>query len=188
MSAKGGGFFASRKYKLFTKYLSGFGASIVIVGALFKIMHWPGCDVMLIVGLLTEAAIFAFIALEPFHEELDWTRVFPELEPQAAHDDAAEDNRLMSILKKGASGSAADDLADKMDKAGINDALMTKLSNSMSNLAKNAESISDMSNAAGNVNCVQGICELLVEHSRGEVLALDHTVILDTGDERVQIG
>ena len=148
MSAKGGGFFASRKYKLFTKYLSGFGASIVIVGALFKIMHWPGCDVMLIVGLLTEAAIFAFIALEPFHEELDWTRVFPELEPQAAHDDAAEDNRLMSILKKGASGSAADELADKMDKAGINDALMTKLSNSMSNLAKNADSISDMSSAA----------------------------------------
>ena len=57
MSGKGG-FFASRKYKLFTKYLSGFGASIVIVGALFKIMHWPGCDIMLIVGLLTEAAIF----------------------------------------------------------------------------------------------------------------------------------
>ena len=36
-----------------------------------------------------------------------------------------------------------------------------------------------------NINCEQGICELLVEHSRGEVLALDHTVILDTGDERV---
>ena len=36
-----------------------------------------------------------------------------------------------------------------------------------------------------NINCEQGICELLAEHSRGEVLALDHTVILDTGDERV---
>lgn len=148
MSGKGG-FFASRGYKLFTKYLSGFGASIVIVGALFKIMHWPGCDIMLIAGLLTEAAIFAFIALEPMHDELDWTRVFPELAAKENNDE----NRLLPILKKGGSGggsgSAADALAKKMDAAGIDDALLGKLKDSMSNLANNAKSLGDLSTAAG---------------------------------------
>jgi len=95
-----GGFFASKKYKLFVKYVSGFGASVVIVGALFKIMHWPGCDQMLILGLLTEAGIFAFIALEPLHEEPDWTRVFPEL----AVEENNEENRLLPLLKKGVGG------------------------------------------------------------------------------------
>ena len=98
-----GGFFASRKYKLFVKYLSGFGASVVIVGALFKIMHWPGCDIMLILGLLTEAGIFAFIALEPMHEDPDWTRVFPELAVQENN----EENRLLPLLKKGVGGGGA---------------------------------------------------------------------------------
>ncbi len=148
MSGKGG-FFASRGYKLFTKYLSGFGASIVIVGALFKIMHWPGCDVMLIAGLLTEAAIFAFIALEPMHDELDWTRVFPEL----AVSENSDDNRLLPILKKGGSGGggggAADALAKQLDKAGIDQSLLAKLKDGMSNLAENAKSLGAVSTAAG---------------------------------------
>lgn len=147
MSGKGG-FFASRGYKLFTKYLSGFGASIVIVGALFKIMHWPGCDVMLIAGLLTEAAIFAFIALEPMHDELDWTRVFPEL----AVSENSDENRLLPILKKGGSGgtgSAADALAKQLDKAGIDESLLARLKDGMSNLADNAKSLGAVSTAAG---------------------------------------
>ena len=40
------------------KYVYGWGAAVVIVGALFKILHWPGANIMLIVGLLTEAFIF----------------------------------------------------------------------------------------------------------------------------------
>ena len=43
-------------------FLYGMGAAVVIVGALFKLQHWPGADIMLIVGLLTEAAIFALSA------------------------------------------------------------------------------------------------------------------------------
>ncbi|MEN9699986.1 MAG: hypothetical protein RLZZ301_1184 [Bacteroidota bacterium] len=143
-----GGFFASRSYKLFVKYLSGFGASVVIVGALFKIMHWPGCDVMLIVGLMTEAGIFAFIALEPMHEEVDWTRVFPEL----GIEENNEENRLLPLLKKGGLGGgagAADQLAKELDKAGIDQALLGKLKDGMSNLADNAKSLGAISTAAG---------------------------------------
>ena len=60
-------------------FLYGMGAAVVIVGALFKLQHWPGADLMLIVGLLTEAAIFALSAFEPVEKDLDWSLVYPEL-------------------------------------------------------------------------------------------------------------
>ena len=56
----GNSFFESRKFKMIMKYTYGFGAAIVIVGALFKILHWPGADIMLIVGLLTDKAIASY--------------------------------------------------------------------------------------------------------------------------------
>jgi len=143
-----GGFFASRKYKLITKYVTGYGASVVILGALFKIMHWPGANEMLIIGLITEACIFAFIAMEPLHEEVDWTRVFPELGVEENNDE----NRLLPLLKKGGmggGGGAADQLAKELDKAGIDQALLAKLKDGMSNLADNAKSLGAISTAAG---------------------------------------
>ena len=69
----------SSGWKNFMAKLYGIGASIVIVGALFKIQHWQGAGLMLTVGLLTEAVIFFFSAFEPLHEEIDWTLVYPEL-------------------------------------------------------------------------------------------------------------
>jgi gliding motility-associated protein GldL len=57
----------------------GLGAAVVIVGALFKIEHWAGADTMLIVGLGTEALIFALSAFQPAHKEHDWSLVYPEL-------------------------------------------------------------------------------------------------------------
>jgi gliding motility-associated protein GldL len=141
-----GGFFASRKYKLITKYVTGYGASVVILGALFKIMHWPLADQMLIVGLITESLIFAFIAMEPLHEEVDWTRVFPELGVEENNDE----NRLLPLLKKGGmGGGAADHLAKELDKAGIDQTLLAKLKDGMSNLADNAKSLGAISTAAG---------------------------------------
>jgi gliding motility-associated protein GldL len=69
----------SSGWKSFMAKLYGIGASIVILGALFKIQHWPFAGIMLTVGLGTEALIFFFSAFEPLHEELDWTLVYPEL-------------------------------------------------------------------------------------------------------------
>ena len=63
----------------------GMGAAVVIVGALFKITHMElfggilNGNNMLMIGLLTEAAIFAISAFEPVDDELDWSRVYPEL-------------------------------------------------------------------------------------------------------------
>lgn len=69
----------SSGWKNFMAKLYGIGASIVIVGALFKIQHWTGAGTMLTVGLFTEAVIFFFSAFEPLHEEVDWSLVYPEL-------------------------------------------------------------------------------------------------------------
>jgi gliding motility-associated protein GldL len=69
----------SSGWKGFMAKLYGFGASVVIIGALFKIQHWPGASYMLTMGLSTEAIIFFFSAFEPLHEEVDWTLVYPEL-------------------------------------------------------------------------------------------------------------
>ena len=67
------------KYRNFMKYLYGWGASVVLVGALFKLQHWPGAGVMLTIGMTTEAIIFFFSAFEPVVEEVDWSLVYPEL-------------------------------------------------------------------------------------------------------------
>ena len=82
MSGKKGGFFASKGYKNLMKYVYGYGAAIVIVGALFKIQHWPGADIMLIAGLSTEAVIFGLSAMEPLHAEPNWAVYYPYLLPE----------------------------------------------------------------------------------------------------------
>ena len=69
----------SRSTKKLTNMVYGLGASVVILGALFKIMHWPGGNPMLIAGLIVEALVFAYSAFEPVDDELDWSLVYPEL-------------------------------------------------------------------------------------------------------------
>ncbi|MBF98323.1 MAG: gliding motility protein GldL [Owenweeksia sp.] len=69
----------SKRFKNFMSKLYGIGASVVILGAMFKILHYPGADFMLVLGLTTEAVIFFFSTFEKPHEEYDWTLVYPEL-------------------------------------------------------------------------------------------------------------
>ena len=102
-------------YKLMMPKLYGWGAAIVILGALFKIENLPGASYMLMAGLGLEAIIFFFSAFEKQHAELDWTLVYPELahmeDPNSAKrpaqqlDDALErakiDNELIHSLNEG---------------------------------------------------------------------------------------
>ncbi|UOQ75684.1 gliding motility protein GldL [Hymenobacter sp. 5516J-16] len=75
MAAKGGNFF----YDVVMPKIYGIGAAVVIIGALFKILHLKGADEMLIVGLGTEALIFFLSAFQPNPKEVDWSLVYPEL-------------------------------------------------------------------------------------------------------------
>ncbi|MEQ9263190.1 MAG: gliding motility protein GldL [Owenweeksia sp.] len=85
----------SKRFKNFMSKLYGIGASVVILGAMFKILHYPGADFMLVLGLTTEAVIFFFSAFEKPHEEYDWTLVYPELAGMEDPDDEVRgENRL----------------------------------------------------------------------------------------------
>lgn len=55
------------------------GASVVIIGALFKILHWPGASTVLMIGMFTEAFLFIIGALDKPHPEFNWSNVFPQL-------------------------------------------------------------------------------------------------------------
>ena len=81
----------SKGYKNFMAKLYGIGAAIVILGAMFKIMHWPGADLMIVVGMSTEAIIFLFSAIEPLHVEYDWSLVYPELAGMHDEEGASEE-------------------------------------------------------------------------------------------------
>jgi len=69
----------SRASKKLMNMVYGLGAAIVILGALFKIMHWNFGNEMLIIGLITESIVFIFSAFEPVDDDLDWSLVYPEL-------------------------------------------------------------------------------------------------------------
>src|SRR5688500_18859260 len=98
--AKGKSFFHSRGFKVVMSRIYGLGAAVVIVGALFKILHWKGADAMLMVGLLTEAGIFAISAFEPVKEEVDWTLVYPELAGMDPREKKNEKKSLTAELDK----------------------------------------------------------------------------------------
>jgi gliding motility-associated protein GldL len=80
-------FTEGKGWKLFMGKLYGLGAAVVIVGALFKLEHFPGASYMLIVGMSVEAFIFVCSAFEPLpHPEPRWELVYPELAGSAVHE------------------------------------------------------------------------------------------------------
>jgi gliding motility-associated protein GldL len=108
----------SSGWKNFIAKLYGLGASVVIVGALFKIQHWPMAGTMLTIGLLTEAVIFFFSAFEPLHEEIDWTLVYPELAgiPEEGEELPAHGGRHRESLRGGGGGGAGSVALAKFDE------------------------------------------------------------------------
>jgi gliding motility-associated protein GldL len=132
----------SSGWKNFMAKLYGLGASIVIVGALFKIMHWPGAGLMLTIGLLTEAVIFFFSAFEPLHEELDWTLVYPELAGMTDPDE------VESFKERGKAGhTTLEKFEDLVGSANISGDTFAKLGESLNKLNTITTNMSDLSGA-----------------------------------------
>ena len=111
--------------------LYGWGASVVILGALFKINHYPYANEMLIVGLGTEALIFFFSAFEPLHTEPEWSLVYPQLA-------TGEDSK-----------TAVAELDSLLTDANIDSKLLKNLGDGMRNLGDQATKMSNMADAAG---------------------------------------
>lgn len=140
----------SKAYKNSMSKLYGWGAAVVIVGALFKINHWPGAVLMLIIGMGTEAIIFFLSAFEPLHVEWDWSLVYPEL--AGMHDQEEEEQKISGgHAAQLAGGVSSDPLTQQLDKmledAKIGPELIDRLGQGMQNLADSATSLNNMSTA-----------------------------------------
>lgn len=121
----------SKKFRTFMSRLYGWGASVVIMGALFKIQHYPGAGIMLCIGLGTEAIIFFFSAFEPPHVEPDWSLVYPEL--AGMYGDAEP--------KK----SVTEELDKMLEEAKISPELIASLGVGLSKLNETTTKLSDVS-------------------------------------------
>ncbi|HSP83386.1 MAG TPA: gliding motility protein GldL [Gillisia sp.] len=115
----------------------GLGASVVILGALFKIMHWPFGNLMLIIGLITEAIVFAVSAFEPVDDDLDWSLVYPELAGGPAS------QRELAVIEetKETEASLSKKLDDMLREAKIDANLMNSLGDSIRNFEGAAKGI-----------------------------------------------
>ncbi len=139
----------TKKWKMFMAKLYGIGAAIVIVGAMFKIMHWPGAGAMLVGGLSTEAVIFFFSAFEPLHEDPKWELVYPEL--ALAHDEDFDLHAYIDEKGDATADTKAPSISEQFDnllaEAKIDSALLNRLGDGMRSLSTNAEQMSDISGA-----------------------------------------
>jgi len=146
----GDSFFESKKFKTIMKYVYGYGGAIVIIGAMFKIQHWPGATIMLIGGLGIEAVIFMLSAHEPLHEELDWTIAYPEL--ALGHSDDDHSPNELPDSTNASNESVVEQLDNMLAKAKIEPELIKSLGDGMKNLSDNAGKLGDISSASEATN------------------------------------
>ncbi len=123
----------------------GLGASVVILGALFKILHWElgplNGGLLLAIGLITEAIIFAISAFEPVDDDLDWSLVYPELAGGSAREkrQVAEAQETEGLLSK--------KLDEMLKEARIDSELMNSLSTSIRSFEGAAKSMAPTAEA-----------------------------------------
>lgn len=142
----------SKAWKNFMAKLYGIGAAVVIIGAMFKIQHWPGASAFLVLGLSTEAVIFFFSAFEPLHEDPDWSLVYPELAmPDEQKKLVKEENKgKRSSLGSGGAGnnSLTAQLDNMLAEAKIEPELIASLGDGMRTFSSNAKNLADTTEAA----------------------------------------
>ena len=145
-------FLSSPKGKKMVGYAYGFGAAIVIVGALFKILHLPGASVVLTLGMGTEAILFALSAFEDPHKEYHWETVFPQLE-------GGEGGAILGGAAAPAPSKAGNSIDDIANAGGLSQSDAQKLNEGIRKLSETANQIADVtaavsasSNYARNMN------------------------------------
>ncbi len=131
-----GELFKTKRWKTFMGYVYGWGASIVMVGALFKLEHWQYSSLLLTIGLITEAFIFFLSAFEPPVELPEWSKVYPELKEEY---EMLELDELDQRGKKG--------VGDLFSSGELTPELLDKVGKGLNELSNTAKGISDISTA-----------------------------------------
>lgn len=160
----------SKASKKLMNMVYGLGAAVVILGALFKIMHWPFGNEMLIIGLITEAFVFTVSAFEPVDDDLDWSLVYPELAGGNKRDKKKDETPEGLLSKK---------LDEMLKEARVDSSLMSSLGDSIRNFEGAAKNISptvdaiqgtkkyseEMANAAAHLESLNSLYKVQLESS-----------------------
>jgi len=193
MAKKKGGF-VSLFFTTIMPKVYGIGAAVVIIGALFKILHLEGANAMLMIGLSVEAGIFFLSAFEPPHPEADWSKVYPEL---AEDYEGPVNPTATRISNRPAGGDSPLLKIDEMLKtAKVDQNLLDNLGKGLTNLATSASQMSNLSNAAVATNDyaknVQSASSALAEMNKSYGSAMKAVSAMadaskDTGEYHAQV-
>jgi gliding motility-associated protein GldL len=132
-------FFETNTGKYVKNFIIGVGASIVLLGALFKLQHWKGAGAMLTIGMCTEAFIFCLLGLIPPHKDYYWERYYPNL----------DENPHVEAYRKGVhfesgKGHPTASLDKMMEDAKINPANIARLGENFQRFGKTVEQMKDI--------------------------------------------
>lgn len=142
-------FFETKQGKYIKNLIIGVGAGVVLLGALFKLQHWPGAGLMLTIGMCTEAFIFCLLGLLPPHKDYYWERYYPNL----------DENPHVEAYKKGvkfqpptaalgasssASSNATASLDKLLDEANINAPNLKRLNDNFQRFGQTVDQMKDI--------------------------------------------
>lgn len=154
-------YFETEKGMKMKNMITCIGAAVVILGALFKITHWPGAMPMLILGMSVEAVLFVMFGVLPPHKEYHWEKYYPGLDinPHAEHEYEAsehggdhEHDDAIEVADPGMADShsvEAGSLSEQLDAA-LNEAEIDQ--NIVDSLGLNLGKLGDGLNALGQMS------------------------------------
>lgn len=165
-------------------YSFGFGASIVIIGALFKIMHWPGASFVLTAGMGVEALLFALSAFGKPHPVYHWDHVFPQLIEDNDLEHAASVGGDFGGSHSGSSHSSAGGSVSAeaiSNVPAISDEDVKKLSEGILRLSETASQLSDLTTVkAATEKYVNSMSE--ANHSLSKFVAVQNDINNSTSE------
>ncbi len=142
-------FFETERFKRLKNLIIGVGASIVLIGALFKILHWEGADLMLMIGMFTEAFIFLFLGIIPPHRDYYWEKIYPDLHISPEVEEARTGKKLNKLEPK---QSVTKQLDKMLEESKVEPIMIERLGENLRKLGENIEKLSDVHDAAVNTN------------------------------------
>ncbi|HYV91556.1 MAG TPA: gliding motility protein GldL [Chitinophagales bacterium] len=138
-------FFESERGKRIKNLIIGVGASIVLLGALFKLQHWNGAGSMLIVGMSIEAFIFALLGILPPSKDYYWERIYPEL-------NIAPDEEELKMIKETHSHGSLTQQLDQSLEEHVEPELIKRLGDNLKRLGDSIAQLRDLSDAQSATN------------------------------------
>lgn len=143
-------FFESDRFKRIKNLVIGVGASVVLVGALFKILHLPGADQMLMVGMLTEAFLFLMLGIIPPHKDYYWEKIYPDLDVAPEVEEARHGKKIQKPIEQ--KESVTKQLDKMLEESKVEPMMIERLGDNLKRLGENIEKLSDVQDAALNTN------------------------------------